>query len=154
MSNFLFSSFFLVLLLAPAKPSTTFNRYNFVFSSWLNMVLYCLYNWMRTLQSTAGPLFYFSNLQTSSHCLAWRHCSSFTSFMAIPTSFICAYTSYSRKYESSPISLDVLPFLQHTSMLVDVCIIKTWEEWRGTTFNRISDHSPFYLMTLSGCLPK
>ena len=100
------------LLFLFSSPSTTFNRYNFVFFSWLSMVLYCLQNWMRTLQSIAGPLFYVANLQTSSHCLAWRHCSSFTSFMAIPTSFICPDTSHSRKYESSPISLDILPFLQ------------------------------------------
>lgn len=52
LSNFLFSSFFShVDCLAPAKPSTTPNRYNFVFFSWLSMVLYCLQNWMRTLQA-------------------------------------------------------------------------------------------------------
>lgn len=93
---------------------------------------------MGTLQGISGPLFYLSNLPTSSHPLA---CSS--SSMAITMSMaICPYTSYSLKPDSSPIFLNVLPFLQYALMLFDVCMIKTWEEWRWITFNRMQGQYP------------
>lgn len=96
MSNFLFSFFLLMLVSSPAKPLMTFNRYNFVSSSCLNMVLYCLQNSTGTFKAIRA-LSSINLIFKLHHPVMMKLLFFLITSTAIAKSSVSPYTSHSIK---------------------------------------------------------
>lgn len=128
MSNFLFSFFLLMLVSSPAKPLMTFNRYNFVSSSCLNMVLYCLQNSTGTFKAIRA-LSSINLIFKLHHPVMMKLLFFLITSTAIAKSSVSPYTSHSLKSNLTLSPWMVLSLVQLTLMLFDgVCKIHEQNE--------------------------